>query len=184
MKAVVIRHGKVAYQWRSFSTSEQFDRDCEAYDKALVTPLTVDVPVEELHKIYISSLSRSRETAVQIFGEKALVSEERLTESRLLDEVPLRASVASKTKLPLGFWNLSGRLQWIFNNPRQQETRKETIQRAEQFIQLILRDGKDCAVVTHGFFMQVLIRCMKKNGFEIEHAKLKYGNGEYIVARR
>ena len=43
------------------------------------------------------------------FGEKKFIS------TKLLNEVPLCASVASNKKLPLLFWNISGRLQWFFN---------------------------------------------------------------------
>lgn len=105
MNVVVIRHGKVDFKWRNWSTSEQFDMDCKKYDKAPVKPFLVEIPKKTSKKIYISSLSRSRETAIQIFGERDFII------TNLIDEVPLHSSVESKVKLPLLFWNISGRLQ-------------------------------------------------------------------------
>lgn len=58
--------------------------------------------------IYISSLQRSRETANQLFGVKDFIP------TKLIDKVPLCASLSSNKKLPLIFWNVSGRLQWLF----------------------------------------------------------------------
>ena len=178
MIVVVIRHGKVLFQWRKWSTSEQFDMDCAKYDVAPVNPFFIEIPKKASGKIYISSLPRSRETAVSIFGEKNFIT------TKLIDEVPMHSSVASQVKLPLFFWNISGRLQWLFNNHRQQECRKDTICRAEQFVKMILQNKDDCTVVTHGFFMHVLIERLKKNGFCIDHTKLRYSNGEYIIAER
>ncbi len=178
MNVMIIRHGKVDFQWRSRSTSEQFDRDCMAYDKAEITSFSARIPGNKSAKIYISSLPRSRDTAIQIFGKK------NFTATKLLDEVPLRSSIVSKIKLPLLFWNLSGRLQWFFNHPRQPEGRKNTVSRAERFVEMLLQKKEDCFVITHGFFMHILIVCLKKKGFCINHKKLKYANGEYITARR
>lgn len=178
MNVVVIRHGKVDYKWRKWSTSEQFDTDCKDYNEAFIIPFSVEIPKQESEKIYISSLSRSRETAIQIFGKKNFIT------TKLIVEVPLHSSVVSKVKLPLLFWNISGRLQWLFNNQRQQERRKDTVYRAEQFIKILLQNEEDCTVVTHGFFMRTLIACLKKKGFSINHTKLKYSNGEYIIAKR
>lgn len=178
MNVIVIRHGKVDFKWRNRSTSKQFDMDCKAYDEAGILPFSASIPRNEPGKIYISSLRRSRETAMQIFGEKNFIA------TKLLDEVPLRSSVATKVKLPLLYWNLSGRLQWLFQNARQQECRKDTFSRAERFVKMLLRKEEDCIVITHGFFMHTLITVLKKNGFYISRIKLKYANGEYITAKR
>ena len=133
MRAIIIRHGKVDFKWKNWSTSEQFDMDCRKYDKASVKPFS---------------------------------------------------SVVSKVKLPLLFWNISGRLQWLFNNHRQQECRKDTIYRAEQLVKVLLHNEENCAIITHGFFMHILSDSLKKNGFCISNVRLQYSNGEYITAER
>jgi len=131
MRAIVMRHGKVDFQWKKWSTSEQFEKECKRYDEAPVVDLASEISRFEYQDIYISSLQRSRETATQLFGEKNFIS------TKLLDEVPLCAGIISNKKLPLIFWNISARLQWFFNIYTQKECRKETVYRAEQFINMI-----------------------------------------------
>ncbi len=178
MRAIIIRHGKVDFQWKKWSTSEQFNKDCQMYDEAPVFSLLSDVPQINDQTIYISNLHRSRETANQLFGEKNFIS------TKLLDEVPLCASVASMKRLPLIFWNVSGRLQWLFNIYSQKECRKETIYRAKQFIKMIIEKDSDCIIVTHGFFMHTLLSQMKKQAFQISHTRLSYSNGECVITKR
>ena len=178
MRAVIIRHGKVDFQWRKWSTSEQFNEDCKMYDKAQIFSLLLGDSLIDCQTIYISSLQRSRETANQLFGERDFIS------TKLIDEVPLCASVTSNKKLPLIFWNISGRLQWFLNIHSQKECRKETVYRAKQFIENIAEKESDCIIVTHGFFMHTLLSQMKKQAFQINHTRLCYSNGECVIAKR
>jgi broad specificity phosphatase PhoE len=178
MKAIIIRHGKVDFQWRKYSTSEQFNKDCKMYDEAPCFSSLLDDSRIDYQNIYISSLQRTMETANQLFGEKDFIS------TNLIDEVPLCASIVSNIKLPLIFWNVSGRLQWFLNIRSQKESRKETVYRAEQFIRMIVEKENDCIIVTHGFFMHTLLSQMKKQGFHIGHTRLIYSNGECIIAER
>ena len=67
MRAIIIRHGKVDFQWKKWSTSEQFNKDCQMYDEAPVFSLLSDVPQINDQTIYISNLHRSRETANQLY---------------------------------------------------------------------------------------------------------------------
>ena len=114
MQAVIIRHGKVDYHWKKWSTSKQFDEDCKMYDEAPIFPLLSDGSWIGYKNIYISSLQRSRETANQLFGEKDFIS------TKLIDEVPLCASITSSKKLPLIFWNVLGRFQYSFTKRMQE----------------------------------------------------------------
>ncbi|MCM1553786.1 MAG: histidine phosphatase, partial [Butyrivibrio sp.] len=71
-----------------------------------------------------------------------------------------------------------------FNIHSQKECRRETIYRADQFIEMIIKRETDCIIVTHGFFMHTLLNQMKKKTFQISHTRLNYSNGEYIIAER
>lgn len=178
MQAVIIRHGKVNFSWNKFCTSRQFNEDCKMYDNAPIFSSLHSAPRIDYQDIYTSSLSRSIETAKQLFGEKDFIS------TKLIDEVPLCASITSRKKLPLIFWNVSGRLQWFFNISLQKECRKQTIRRAEQFVEMIIRKDNNCIIITHGFFMHTLLSEMKKKSFKISHARFSYSNGEWVVAQR
>ena len=127
--------------------------------------------------IYVSDLKRSQETAVQLFGHVSL------QEMMQLGEVPLRSAFDTTIKLPLWVWNVSGRVQWFLNRKRQVESRKETIKRADDVIRILERDGRDCILITHGFFMKTLIKRMKVHGYEIRgNQKLGFENLQTVTA--
>lgn len=178
MKVYVIRHGKVDYAWSERSNSKEFDRECREYDTAPVEPFTNGLSGDAFQDLYISTLSRSRDSAAMLFpGRKAF-------KTRLADEVPLRSCFDTKKRFPLGFWDCAGRLQWKFNIARQPEGRRKTQKRAALFVAKICRRGADCAVVTHGFYMITLLQELKKAGFSIEDARVAYKNGEFAVAEK
>ena len=178
MKVIIIRHGTVAYDWKRAYSSNEFDRACFQYDKAPIMRMSYDIPFLDVQQIYVSTLPRSRDTAIEIFGKKDFISTE------LVNEVPLGSSFNSKIRLPLWFWNITGRIQWFFNTGRQAESRKETIVRARKFVNRLNTSGCDSAVVTHGFYMHALVKQMKKAGFKISKTIRNYKNGDYVVAER
>jgi broad specificity phosphatase PhoE len=175
---VIIRHAKVDFDWNGKSTSDMFDSDCIGYDGASIKEIKYKIPLIEYRRIYISELSRSRETAEILFPDRDYIV------SGLINEVPLRSSFDTKKKMPLWFWNISGRLQWFFNSPRQIEGRSSTKERARQFAAMVGDENMDCAVITHGFFMHTLLYEMKKAGFTVNGSSAEYKNGEYIIAQK
>jgi len=178
LKAVIVRHAEVDFCWKRRCTSEIFDSDCSRYDSASIKEIDYGIPRIEYQRIYISELSRSRYTAQKLFTDREY------TESGLINEVPLRSGYDTEKKMPLWFWNILGRLQWFMNIPRQIEGRKQTIERARQFIMMISSENTDCAVVTHGFFMHTLLHEMKKAAFKTDKFSVAYKNGEYVIAEK
>ena len=178
LKVIIIRHGTVAYDWERTYSSIEFDRACIQYDKAPVMQMSYDIPFLNAYQIYISTLPRSRDTAIEIFGKKDFICTE------MADEVPLRSSFNCRIELPLWFWNITGRIQWFLNINRQVESRKETRARAKKFVGLLNTDGCDSAVVTHGFYMHTLVKEMQKAGFRISKQMRNYKNGDYVFAEK
>ena len=178
MKVVIIRHGEVNFSWNKRSSSNVFDSDCRAYDSASIKEKVYRIPQTDCRRIYISELSRSLDTARILFPDCNYIV------SGLINEVPLRSSFDTKKKIPLWFWNLSGRFQWFFNSSRQTEGRHKTGERAKQFIATVCNESMDCTVITHGFFMHTLLHEMKKAGFKTNKGSVKYKNGDFIVAER
>ena len=178
LRVVIIRHAEVDFCWSRRCTSEMFDSECRKYDLSPIRNVTYSIPQTVYQKIYVSELSRSKDTA------KILFPNEEFFESRLINEVPLGSSFDSKKKRPLWFWNVSGRLQWFINSPRQQEGKNETRKRARRFIKAIVNADEDCAVVTHGFFMHTLIQELKKSGFKVDNNHSKFKNGECVIATK
>ena len=177
MKVVLIRHGKVKFKWESWYTADQFDEACMQYDQAPVMKTCYSIPDSNFSSYYISTLSRTRETAQNIFGEQDFISTD------LINEVPLSASLYIRVKLPLLFWNISGRIQWYFNNGRQKESRLQTEKRAKQFVKMLVEKNEDSVIVTHGFFMHTLVAELKNAHFIIDNRSMKYDNGECVIAR-
>ena len=153
-----------------------FDSECRKYDLSPIRNVTYSIPQTVYQKIYVSELSRSKDTA------KILFPNEEFFESRLINEVPLKSSFDTKMNVPLWFWNLVGRLQWFINCRRQAEGRRQTRERAKEFAEQIKNDDLDAAVVTHGFYMHTLLQEMKKAGFRITGSSVKFKNGEYVTA--
>ena len=178
MKVIIIRHGPVAYDWERTYSSCEFDKACTQYDKAPIMRMSYDIPVFNLKRVYVSTLPRSRDTAIEIFGNKDFICTE------LADEVPLGSSFNCRIELPLWFWNITGRVQWFLNFNRQTEGRKETKARARKFVELLNTDVSDSAVITHGFYMLTLVKEMRKAGFRISRSGRKYKNGDYVLAEK
>ncbi len=175
---MIIRHGEVDFRWNKWCSSSVFDSDCNEYDNASIKEKIYRIPQIDYQRIYISKLSRSLDTARILFHDCEYIS------SELINEVPLRSSFDTEKKMPLWFWNISGRIQWFMNSNRQIEGRSKTTERARQFVAMISNENTDCAVVTHGFFMQTLLREIKKTGFSVNKSYTAYKNGEYVIAEK
>ena len=178
MRVVIIRHAEVDFCWSRWCSSEMFDSECRKYDLSPIKNVTYSIPQTVYQKIYVSKLSRSKDTA------KILFPNEEYFESWLINEVPLKSCSDTKMNMPLWFWNLAGRLQWFINCRRQAEGRRQTRERAKEFVELIKSDDMDLAVVTHGFYLHTLLQEMKKMGFRMTGSSVKFKNGEYVIAEK
>ena len=178
MKVMIMRHSKVNYIWGKWYTSTEFDKACKEYDSSFVEHPEQNLPDYNYKNIYISTLSRSRETAISIFGQT------HLRQTELIDEVPLRSAFDSKIRFPLWFWNFAGRIQWLFNIGRQIEGRLNTKKRAKSFVNMLCRDGEDAIVITHGFFMHTLLNAFKDKGFRYDKSNVHYKTGSYVVVEK
>ena len=178
MIAAVVRHAKVDMKWSFLQTSEGYDRECERYDAAPVLPVTVRLPAADFQRFYVSRLPRTAATARQAVGDR------KLTATALINEVPERSGFDTGLKVPHFLQAGVSRAQWLFCSRRQPETRAETRRRAEKFVEHLIRKNEDCVVFTHGFFMITLLQVMKERGFNVDHTRLAYANGECVVCER
>jgi hypothetical protein len=178
MKVIVMRHSKVKYIWSKWYTSDEFDKACKEYDRAPIEYTEQNITEIDYKNIYISTLLRSKETAISIFGKVDL------RQTVLIDEVPLRSTFDSKIRFPLWFWNFTGRLQWFLNITRQIEGRFNTRERAKSFVNMLCKDGENAIVVTHGFFMYTLLNVFKEAGFRYDKSYVYYKNGSYAVVEK
>ena len=108
---------------------------------------------------FTSDLPRAKETAL------VLASSIPVHIHSTLREVPF-APFHLPLILPKGTWLLLSRLHWLMGN-KILENRKETFNRAEKAIELLEKASENnTLVVTHGFFMHVLIKKLRSLGYE------------------
>lgn len=161
MKITMIRHAKVKMRWPSRCNSEEFDAACQAYDKAeIVKPSKKPRKIRKA-KVFISDLDRTRWTAEGLFRDTDF------TVLGDIREVKMNSFTDTERKLPIFIWYFFGRLQWLRNDERQAEIRRDTVQRAQTAIDRCEAEGRDCILVTHGFFLKILMRELKKRGYAI-----------------
>ena len=168
--------------WENSYDSEGFDLACDLYDNSGLNPYKGPVTTAKNYDVYVSALSRTRATAIQMFGEEV---EEKLVETPLLNEVPKRSYTDSKSKKPRFWWVMRSRIQWYLNNARQYETRAMTQKRAEEIADLVEKEGRDCILVTHEFFLYTLKGELEKRGYLVERSDMfRIKNWEKIRATK
>lgn len=178
MMITIVRHEKVDMSWDKKYNSATYDLACSKYDECpIISGAKENFETDNTKTVYISELSRTYETACKLFENRNFIK------TPLLNEVPLRSFKDTENNYPLWLWDFMGRLQWLIQNKRQAEGKKETVARAKEMITLLEENKKDCYAITHGFFMRVFIRELKRQGYRIEKSsKLSIANMEKIIA--
>lgn len=181
VRIIVIRHEKVDMTWDKKYNSAAYDLACEYYDRCPVAfPDKKYAKIVGARKVYISELSRTYDTACRLFNGTDFVK------TSLLNEVPLRSFRDTQRAYPLWVWNFIGRLQWFLGKGRQPERREETRIRAREMIGLVEKRQEDCYLVTHGFYMRVLIGELRRCGYRIGEGRFfgSFGiaNLDWVVA--
>lgn len=155
MKIRFIRHSKVLFNWRKFYSTNSFDLACKEYD---ISPVEVGKKIKiECESVYISNLIRTEATAKNLFQDNI-----EIIKTDLLNEIPLKPFINTKLRLPTIIWMVMGRLQWYFNYSSQPETRKNSKERINIFLDDILSKGQDCIIIGHGFYFAQMVIQMKR----------------------
>ena len=154
---ILLRHFRVkdSYEKKLFSSAE-LDEWVDLYD-------TYDldyhnVSFEPSQKVYTSALSRAKRTA-DYLGLN-------YKEDAIFNEVSTKAFIKTSWRFPKFLWLVIGKILWQFNLMKLSESKKEVLQRASAAADIII-DSKEetIMIVSHGFFMLVLVRELKKRGF-------------------
>ena len=172
--------------WEKSYDSKGFDEAQAKYDISPLFDYAGKVWKTKGYKVYISGLQRTYDTAMQIFdfgqiaepsvyelglsGEDITNGSNTLFKTELLNEVPKRSYKDTNRKASKAIWTARSRIQWYLNNSRQPETRKDTVRRAEELVDLLEERGEDCVLISHEFFLYTLKSVLKNRGFLIERA--------------
>ncbi|MBD5476758.1 MAG: histidine phosphatase family protein [Lachnospiraceae bacterium] len=167
MRIIVVRHEKVDMTWDRKYNSVAYDLACEHYDRCPIAfPDKKYAKITGAKKVYVSGLSRTYETACRLFDGTDFVK------TTMLNEVPLRSFKDTERSYPVWVWNFIGRFQWFLGKSRQPESREQTRIRVREMIRLLEKRQEDCYLVTHGFYMRVLISELRRCGYRIRREKI------------
>jgi broad specificity phosphatase PhoE len=155
----LIRHFKVLDEKRRFYNSKEIDEWVKRYDISDLEFIEVAVPKHTLS--FTSSLSRAKRSADYLGLEYDSLP--------LFDEVSTKAFIDTKLRLPIWLWLGLGRILWMLDLVKKSENRSISVKRAKEAATFLIDlKEKDIVVVTHGFFMILLQRELKKSGFKGE----------------
>jgi broad specificity phosphatase PhoE len=172
MRIILLRHFKVNHQWKKQCTYKEFCEDLNKHDvQSVIDTKELDISVET---VYISALIRTAETASFLKGEKNVIK------TNLINELNVQGVNKIKWRLSNKLWYLLSLLKWRLNSKTQNETHKETKERAYQFLRLIEDKNEDCIVVSHGMFLMMLMKIMEKEGYSGGQKRKSLKNGEMV----
>lgn len=173
MKIGLVRHFKVDIMRSFFMSAEEFDKYTAEYDVAGVikNELVVD---KEWDKCYCSSLSRAITTAKTIYHGEIILTDK-------LVEIPTAAWVKLKFHIPYHLWAIINRIAWIRNNTSQPESRKLTLKRINEILDVILEEkDKNILIVSHAGILYEVRKILLARGFHGDRF-LKASNGKLYV---
>ena len=161
MKIGLVRHFKViSPHGKKKLNSIEFNEHMSGYDIYPVKPNKININSNEWDICYASTLSRAQTTAKTIYNGEIVTTS-------LIIEVPLTAFIKTNTRLHYMIWLIVGRIAWLFSLKSQIEVKPQTLLRIDEFIQQIENSGhQNILIVSHGFFMKVFVRKLKKQGFK------------------
>ena len=175
----IVRHFKVNFITnRKWMTAKQFNDWVEQYDQAEIDSTNHFTNNIIWDVCLTSDLSRATNTAEIIFEGETVVSDQ-------LREIGIRAVINSKIKLHINIWMILGRIAWLFSHKSQAESKSQTLQRAKKILDKIEINypHSKVLVVSHGAFMRVLFKELKRRGY-IGKLKMKPKNGELYLFDR
>ncbi len=161
MKIGLVRHFQVlSPHGNKKLNSTEFNYRMSGYDIYPVKPNVVNINSDEWDVCYASSLSRAQTTAKTIYDGKIITTP-------LIVEVPLSAFIKTNIKLHYMIWQIVGRIAWFFSWESQDEVKPKTLSRIDKFLTLIESSKhENILIVSHGFFMKILVSELKKRGFK------------------
>jgi len=170
LQIYLIRHAKPNVKKNWFYSAEEAQQYVIDYNSVPIIPFNsslVSVHLRPEHNIYCSSLPRSQETALNIFGDKFPV-----VSDSIFREFEIRIiSANSFLKLPLGIWQAFSRVSWILGfNHRGIESHKEAKLRAAQAAEnliMVARNEETAVLVAHGMLNGAIESELKKKGWTL-----------------
>lgn len=186
LQIYLIRHAKPDVRKKLFYSSKQVKHYFNDYNAAAIIPFDpalVAVNLSPNHIIYCSSLPRSQETALRIFGDKYP-----LVADTIFREFEIRAIDANSLfKLPLPLWQAFSRASWLLGfNHRGIESHKEAKQRAKMATENVIKiaNKEETAILlAHGMLNRAIAKNLEKKGWRLIQKKGHVNLGATILVK-
>ncbi|TDL49207.1 histidine phosphatase family protein [Paenibacillus dendritiformis] len=162
MNIGLVRHFKVDYEPDNrWMTSDQFNQWVERYDLSDVCVSAFLDGDLKWDVCLCSDLYRAAKTADIIYKGPVIKTAQ-------LREIRMSWPSQSKLRLHYYVWQMIARLAWYFSQPSQEESRRESVLRARQFIDHIEEtyQQSNVLIVSHGAFMKCLTQELLRRGYK------------------
>jgi len=151
----ILRHFKVNDHANKRLDSKEFQEWIEKYDNSELEYKDLEIP--QVDKVYTSSLKRAVKTVQYLKLQSNPTS--------LLNEVLTYPFVNTKYKLPKELWLFINRIFWFFNLTSK-ERKIDTINKSRKFFDQLEKEKLNrVLIVSHGLFLKIFLKELKKNGF-------------------
>lgn len=168
LQIYLIRHAKPNVKKNWFYSADEAQQYVADYNSVPIIPFDstlVSVCLRSDHTIYCSSLPRSQETALKIFGDKYPV-----VSDSVFREFEIRMIAANSfLKLPLGIWQAFSRGSWLLGfNHRGIESHQEAKLRAKQAAENLIKvahQEETAVLVAHGMLNGAIAKELEKKGW-------------------
>ena len=153
-----LRHFKVKDNSKSWLNSEEFNQWVKSYDTFELEYNSVVLP-KNIDKIYVSSQNRAIKSA-DFLNLNYKIND-------LLVEVPIKSFIYTKFKLP--------KWLWLFVQINLNKRRDNFIQNLDM--------NSNILIISHGFFMILLLKKLKKIGYRGDIPR-RIGNGKVYILEK
>ncbi|RXQ88123.1 histidine phosphatase family protein [Ancylomarina salipaludis] len=186
LQIYLIRHAKPNLKKRFFCSADQAQNYLDNYNSAPVCELPsayVSIELIKPHQIYCSSLPRSQETALRLFGNSyPIVSDSVFREFELKI-----VNAQSIIKLPLDLWKGVSRMSWFLGfNHRGIESLKKAKERvvfSADNLEKLANQEETAILVGHGMINASIAKELKRRGWTIVQKKGHLNLGATILQK-
>jgi broad specificity phosphatase PhoE len=183
----LIRHAKPNLHKRFLSSSGQAQNYIENYNKAPIHEIDlnkVKIDLNKPHQIYCSSLARSQETALSLFGDSYVVVSDSIFREFELKIVHANSIV----QLPLDLWKGVSRLFWLLGcNHESIESYKEAKKRvvlAADNLEKLASQEETAILVGHGMINAAIAKELRKRGWNVICKKGHLNLGATVLQKK
>ena len=166
MKIWIVVCGKAQQTLPARCTGAAYEKALAAAEESAAEPYTGRTMKAAGRAVYLAPGRRARETAEQMIPDGEYITEPQLA------PIPRRAFTEAAGERSFCVWDWLARLQARRGDPRQPESLRASIERAEALIARLEAEEKDCILVLDGDFLTLLLDRFRLHGCSSQRSGL------------